>query len=141
MLEKKLAEIADIPSKLDNLIEKMEKSNSVLASSVSSSLNSVVRQINQRVSQQTVIYDKPSADVTAGIPLWMKWTIVISVICIALACITNTVYNIGYNNSHKKEIMMLETNNVQDSIAAERQDSTNILNENVQDTAYNKRVK
>ena len=29
-------------------------------------------------------------------PGWMKWTIVVSVILIALACISNTVYNICF---------------------------------------------
>lgn len=90
MLQKQLAEIAGIPAKLDKLIERMERSNSNLASQVSGTMTRTAQELTS-VSPN----GQASSNVIPQIlPSWMKWTIVVSVVLIALACISNTVYNI-----------------------------------------------
>jgi hypothetical protein len=97
MLQKQLAEIAGIPAKLDQLIERMEHSNSTLASQVSGTMTSTVKELTTVSSKGE---SSPYA-VSQIMPGWMKWTIIVSVVLIALACISNTVYNICFapNNS------------------------------------------
>ena len=92
MLQKQLAEIAEIPVKLDNLIERMERSNSTLASQVSGTMTRTAKELTTVSSKgESSPYTVPQI-----MPGWMKWTIVVSVILIALACISNTVYNICF---------------------------------------------
>ena len=38
------------------------------------------------------------------LPGWMKWTIVVSVILIALACISNTIYNIWFAEDNSPSV-------------------------------------
>ena len=92
MLQKQLAEIAGIPVKLDKLIERMERSNSTLASQVSGTMTRTAKELTTVSSKgESSPYTVPQI-----MPGWMKWTIVVSVILIALACISNTVYNICF---------------------------------------------
>lgn len=92
MLQKQLAEIAGIPAKLDKLIERMERSNSTLASQVSGTMTRTAKELTTVSSKgESSPYAVPQM-----MPNWMKWTIVVSVILIALACISNTVYNICF---------------------------------------------
>ena len=92
MLQKQLSEIAGIPAKLDKLIERMERSNSTLASQVSGTMTRTAKELTTVSSKgESSPYAVPQM-----MPNWMKWTIVISVILIALACISNTVYNICF---------------------------------------------
>ena len=90
LLQKQLAEIATIPAKLDKLIERMERSNVNLASQVNSTMSHTAKEIKSNSTKGGATpYIMPQI-----LPGWMKWTIVVSVIFIALACISNTVYNI-----------------------------------------------
>ena len=92
MLQKQLSEIAGIPAKLDKLIERMERSNSTLASQVSGTMTRTAKELTTVSSKgESSPYAVPQM-----MPNWMKWTIVFSVILIALACISNTVYNICF---------------------------------------------
>lgn len=92
MLQKQLAEIAGIPAKIDKLIERIERSNSTLASQVSGTMTRTAKELTTVSSKgESSPYAVPQM-----MPNWMKWTIVVSVILIALACISNTVYNICF---------------------------------------------
>ena len=92
MLQKQLSEIAGIPAKLDKLIERMERSNSTLASQVSGTMTRTAKELTTVSSKgESSRYTVPQI-----MPGWMKWTIVVSVILIALTCISNTVYNICF---------------------------------------------
>lgn len=94
MLQKQLAEIAGIPAKLDKLIERMERSNNNLASQVSGTMTRTAKELTTVSSKgETSPYSIPPM-----LPGWMKWTIVVSVILIAFACISNTVYNIWFTS-------------------------------------------
>lgn len=92
MLQKQLAEIAVIPVKLDKLIDRMERSNSSLASQVSGTMTRTVKELTS-VSSRDMSSPYANPPILSG---WMKWTIVVSAVLIALACITNTVYNICF---------------------------------------------
>lgn len=92
MLQKQLEEIAGIPGKLEKLIDRMERSNSSLASQVSGTMTQTVKELTS-VSFRG---EFSPYSVQPILSRWMKWTIVVSVIFIALACITNTVYNIWF---------------------------------------------
>ena len=90
MLEKQLAQISDIPSKLDKLIERMERSNSDVANRVTSTMTQTV---NHHIASNTDGNDNPFP-VPQVLPNWMKWTIIVSILLIAAACISNTIFNI-----------------------------------------------
>ena len=92
MLQKQLAEIAGIPVKLDKLIDRMERSNSSLASQVSGTMTRTVKELTS-VSSRDMSSPYANPPILSG---WMKWTVVVSAVLIALACITNTVYNICF---------------------------------------------
>ncbi len=92
-LENKLSEISAIPSKLDKLISKMEVSNASLATQVTKVMEqtaAAVRPIEGSVNG----YATNSS--VGGFPNWMKWTIVISAVVVAIACLANTVYSIWF---------------------------------------------
>lgn len=96
LLEKQLAEIAGIPSKLDKLIDRIERSNSSLASQVKSTMTHTVDKLTSIPSNGGA----PSFTTSQLSPGWMKWTIIISMILITLACISNTVYNIWFASNN-----------------------------------------
>lgn len=100
MLQKQLAEIAGISGKLDRLIDRMECSNSALASSISGTMARTAKELtNASYHDETSPYATPQ--VLSG---WMKWTIVVSVILIALACISNTIYNIWFAEDNSPSV-------------------------------------
>ena len=109
MLEKQLAEIAGIPSKLDRLIDRVERSNSILATQVNSTMIRTAKELTSVSSNG----ESSPYSVQQFMPGWMKWTIVFSVIFIALACITNTVFNIWFS-SNKVEPQQETTSAVTD---------------------------
>ena len=112
MLQKQLSEIAGIPAKLDKLIERMERSNSTLASQVSGTMTRTAKELTMVSSKgESSPYAVPQM-----MPGWMKWTIVVSVILIALACISNTVYNICFvPDNSTKSVATWETTDDVDS--------------------------
>lgn len=90
LLEKQLAEISGIPAKLDKLIERMERSNNNLAKQVNNTMKRTTEDLTG-ISSESETYSLQNPQI---IPNWMKWTIIVSIISIAIACISNTVYNI-----------------------------------------------
>lgn len=119
MLEKQLAEIAGIPSRLDKLIDRVERSNSTLANQVNNTMMHTAKELTSVSSNGE---SSPYA-VQQFMPGWMKWTIVISVIFIAMACIANTVFNIWFssNNVEPQKEITFEVTDV-DTTAAVVQD-------------------
>ncbi len=100
MLQKQLAEIAGIPGKLDRLIDRMECSNSALASSVNGTMARTAKELTA-----ASFHDEGSPYATPQVLSgWMKWTIVVSVILIALACISNTIYNIWFAEDNSPSV-------------------------------------
>lgn len=121
MLEKNLGEISAIPSKLDILINRIEQSNITLASNVKNTMIQTVQGLLAGFSK-TSGSSTPNYS-TQFLPSWMKWTIIVSVILIAIACISNTAYNIWYTSTQTKNIEM--SNEKIDAVA----DSTSLMNQ------------
>lgn len=92
MLQKQLAEIAVIPGKLDKLIDRMERSNNSLASQVNVTMTRTANELLSISSRGNV---SPNI-MPQMLSRWMKWTIIVSIVLIAIACISNTVYNIWF---------------------------------------------
>ena len=90
MLEKRLSEISEIPKKLDKLIEKIEHSNSSLASNVKAAIS----QSPQHYDSNGKSYIIGGSSSFPSFPSWMKWIIMVSVLLIAIACVSLAVYNI-----------------------------------------------
>lgn len=111
MLQKRLSDISEIPSKLDKLIERIEKSNDRLVSSVSAKMDNTAEKIFKTYSNAGhggVVYN-------GGFPRWMRWVFVVSVIVVALSCVGNTVYGIWFAGG-KTETVSVETPS--DSVAS-----------------------
>ena len=99
MLEKRLSEISEIPTKLDKLIDRIERSNNNLAERVNSTMTQTAKVLTSVSSDgSTTPYSANSL-----IPKWMKWTIVACVVLIAIACVSNTIFNMC-NSSNSSEI-------------------------------------
>lgn len=96
MLERKLSEISEIPGRLDKLIDRVEKTNKTLATDISQTMQSMA---NGMLSNEGGTSFGPQP--LMSFPKWMKWTIVVSVVLIALTCVSNTAYRIwtSENNS------------------------------------------
>ena len=99
MLEKQLAEIAGIPAKLDILIGRIERANSQLASRVSGTMNSTTKELKELIASGSS-QGGDSSRKAQILPGWMKWTIVVSAVLIAIACLSNTVYSIWFSPSN-----------------------------------------
>ena len=101
MLESKLSEISLIPEKIDSLIERIEKSNSMLYKSIAMTLGENKKTISDKIREIPILINtSKSSTQTNG----NNRIIVISVILIALACITNTVHNIFNTNNAEERI-------------------------------------
>lgn len=119
MLQKQLAEIAGIPDKLDKLIDRMERSNSALASSVNGTMARTEKELTTiSFHGESSLYTIPQI-----LPGWMKWTIVVSVILIALACISNTVHNLWFAEDKTKPVVAtMQDVEVVDSVSIDTTD-------------------
>lgn len=96
-LEKNLSEISTIPGKLDKLIERMEASNAALASKVSETM----RQTSMSLLGVNAGGGESATNVVSGgFPNWMKWTIVVSAIVVALTCVLNTFHGAWLTDGH-----------------------------------------
>ena len=101
ILQKQLVEIASIPSKLDKLIDRVERSNSALASSVNGTMSRTAKELTTASSHvESSPYTIPQV-----LPVWMKWVVLVSVILIALACVSNTVYNIWFAEDNSPSVV------------------------------------
>lgn len=124
MLEQKLSLISEIPTKLEKIIESMERSNKELASKVSGTMKQTTRELTS-VSKDSGITPYASPQ----IPKWMKWAILL----IAFACISNTVYNICFSNETTPSVMVEPSNTsvlIEDSMA-------NVIPDSIQMTVEN----
>lgn len=95
----RLSQIAEIPSKLDKLIAKMEKSNA-----------SMVKEVKEYV-ENIPVEGNGGGNVTKSFPQWMKWVIVVSLVLIALASMKNAFFNTNKTEepSNTDMTLMLDT--------------------------------
>ena len=100
----KLEEISAIPSKLDKLIDRIEKSNSGLAKQVSQSIRSIpVGKGGGQNSSSNNNMHIPESETS-----WLKWSFIIILAIIALACIANLTVNIISLRTNEANIETVE---------------------------------
>lgn len=101
----KLEEISAIPSKLDKLIDRIEKSNVSLVKQVSQSIRSIP---TNRGGAQIVSANNHNDFIPNETP-WLKWSIVVAIVVIALVCIANLTVNIIALKNNDVNMETLET--------------------------------
>lgn len=102
-----IKEIAQIPGRLDKLVEKVEQSNAVLATKLSDSLNHSMQTISKSLSKKTPYEGVSNNENNVQLfPSWMNWTIIVTLIVIALSCVLNLVYDV----INKPTTPILDTN-------------------------------
>lgn len=89
-LAKQLEEIASIPVRLDKLIEKIEKSNSRLASEISQSVKQTLLTAKEN-NQMANGLGRSQYTGGTSMPNWMKYSAWVALVIIAIACIFNIV--------------------------------------------------
>ena len=92
MLVEKLSEISQIPGKINQLIEQVEKSNSMLYSSVTMTMGETKKTIASKIESIKLSSGINSKDDSSANRA--NWILVLFVFIIAIASITNTAYNI-----------------------------------------------
>lgn len=103
-LARQLEEISSIPTRLDRLIEKIEKSNSKLSTEISQSVKQTLltAKVNHQLSNGT---GQVSFISGTNMPNWMKFSAWVALIIIAIACVFNIVIQFYplKNNSQTQE--------------------------------------
>jgi len=95
MLEQRLADVAGIPQKIDDMIARLEESNSKLYSNFLFSTRETLLQFakaNKENNSQGAVdtYHKSTST---------NWIVIVCAILIAIACIANTIHNIWFSNN------------------------------------------
>ena len=106
-LARQLEEISSIPARLDKLIEKIEKSNSKLASEISLSVKQTLltAKVNNQLSDE--VGQTPYIGGT-NIPNWMKFSAWGALVIIAIACVFNIVIQF-YPLKNNSQSQLIET--------------------------------
>ena len=99
-LIKSLEPIANIPIQLDKLFNKIEQSNNSFSYEISQIMSKKTQPVEYVCNKEGVTSHSPRI-----FPSWINWTIVVSIIIIALACVTNTVYNVIPKDISKTEMI------------------------------------
>lgn len=88
-MAKQLEEISAIPVRLDKLIDKVEKSNSKLASDISFALKQNLQSAKVNAQFGNAIEGQTLSG--TSLPNWVTWTGLSALIIIAIACVFNVV--------------------------------------------------
>ena len=104
LLVDNIKEIAQIPGRLDRLVEKVEQSNANLAAKISDSLNHSIQNIAKSLSKNITIEKVENKNVSSEnivylFPTWMNWTLIVTLIVIALSCVLNLTFDVIVNES------------------------------------------
>ena len=102
MLQKQLAEVAEIPQNIDNMIARLEQSNSQLYSNFILSTRETLIQF-AKASKESL--PQGSVGLETKQPR-TSWIVIVCAIMIAIACIANTVHNIWFVDN--KQVPMFE---------------------------------
>ena len=119
--------ISQIPEHLDKLVEKVEQSNANLATKISDSLNHSMQTFSKSLNKKTLYEGTTNNEKSILLfPSWMNWTIIVTLIVIALSCVLNFVYDV----TNKPIIPIVETDKsiiVKKQEKVEQKDTTKIL--------------
>jgi predicted nuclease with TOPRIM domain len=95
MLEQKLADVAEIPHKIDDMIARLEQSNSQLYSNFLFSTRETLLQFAKASKENNEIVRDSSSQTTHR----TSWIVIVCAILIAIACTANTIHNIWFSNN------------------------------------------
>ena len=133
MLERRLSEIANIPSKLDHLIERMESSNNNLVSRVNETMTKAAKQISSVSPQGTAVLK-----IDSFFSKRMRWVLLLSVFLIVMASVANAIHNIWFTPCLKSEPIIEKVDDsllMDDSLSAVKTPSDSV---SIKDTTGNK---
>jgi len=92
MLEQKLADVAEIPQKIDEMIARLEQSNSQLYSNfIFSTRETLLQFAKARKEDKETSHDTSSQAIHKT-----SWVVIVCAIIIAIACTANTIHNIWF---------------------------------------------
>lgn len=92
MLEQKLADVAEIPQKIDEMINRLEQSNSQLYSNFIFSTRETLIQFAKASKENEMTTSSGSRTVSYR----TSWIVIVCAVLIAIACVANTVHNIWF---------------------------------------------
>ena len=92
MLEQKLADVAEIPQKIDDMIVRLEQSNGQLYSNFILSTRETLLQFAKASKENKEIAPGPSGPTSHR----TSWVVIVCAILIAIACTANTIHNIWF---------------------------------------------
>ena len=95
MLERKLADVAEIPQKIDEMIARLEESNSQLYSNFICSTRETLLQIVKANNKET---EDNNSDFTEEKSSNTNILVIACAIIIAIACVANTIHSIWFNH-------------------------------------------
>lgn len=92
MLEQKLADVAEIPQKIDEMIARLEQSNSQLYSNfIFSTRETLLQFAKARKEDKETTHDTSSQAIHKT-----SWVVIVCAIIIAIACTANTIHNLWF---------------------------------------------
>jgi len=98
MLEQKLADVAAIPRKIDDMITRLEESNSKLYSNfILSTRETLVKFAKASSENKGTVLDSTSQSAQKT-----SWVVILCAIIIAIACTANTIHNIWYTDMNNQ---------------------------------------
>ena len=116
MLEQKLADVAEIPQKIDEMITRLEQANSQLYSNFIFSTRETLLQFAKASKTNTDTDAGSSASTTYK----TSWVVIVCAILIAIACTANTIHNIWFaDESNQVPATEQQDNYSQDSFASD----------------------
>ena len=92
MLEQRLADVAEMPRKIDEMIARLEQSNSKLYSNFLFSTRETLLQFAKASKENGT---KETVEIESKHPQ-TSWIVIVCAILIAVACIANTIHNIWF---------------------------------------------
>jgi len=105
MLEQKLADVAEIPQKIDEMITRLEQSNSQLYSNfVFSTRETLLQFVKANKEGESTIP-------VGGAKQSYNWLVIVCAVLIAIACITNTIHNIWFTDRNMQASFTEQQNN------------------------------
>lgn len=115
MLERKLADVAEIPQKIDDMIARLEQSNSQLYSNfVFSAKDTILQFVKASKENHEAIHgsSSPTAHKTS-------WIVMVCAILIAIACTANAIHNIWFTETGSLMPALEQRINVQDPFVSD----------------------
>ena len=115
MLEQKLADVAEIPQKIDDMIARLEQSNSQLYSNFLFSTRETLLQFAKASKENNEKVLGPSNQTTHK----TNWIVIVCAVLVAIACTANTIHSIWFaEKDYQMPIIEQQDNDYHDPFAS-----------------------